>query len=205
MASLCAQTSRRAGISARSASWWRLSPRATRRSWRRSPSSSRCTWPSANPQSLTVADLDQAAIERERAVLAEKAGQSGKTAEIIAKMVEGGLRKFHQDVVLLEQLFVIDGKTEVEEGHRGGGQAGRRAGPSRRLPALRAWRGYREEIRRISPPRWLPSSRSSRNRSDGARAFGSPRCPRNTVFRGSADAVEPPLSPCPCSSSPARP
>jgi elongation factor Ts len=42
----------------------------------------------ANPQSLTVADLDQAAIERERAVLAEKAGQSGKAAEIIAKMVE---------------------------------------------------------------------------------------------------------------------
>nr|MBP6771162.1 translation elongation factor Ts [Reyranella sp.] len=37
-----------------------------------------------NPQSLTVADLDQAAIERERAVLAEKAGQQGKTAEIVA-------------------------------------------------------------------------------------------------------------------------
>ena len=65
----------------------------------------------ANPQSLTVADLDKAAIERERAVLAEKAGQSGKAADIIAKMVEGGLRKFHQEVVLLEQLFVIDGKT----------------------------------------------------------------------------------------------
>jgi elongation factor Ts len=67
----------------------------------------------ANPQSLTVADLDQAAIERERAVLAEKAGQSGKAADIIAKMVEGGLRKFHQEVVLLEQAFVMDGKTKV--------------------------------------------------------------------------------------------
>jgi elongation factor Ts len=67
----------------------------------------------ARPQSLTVADLDQAAIERERAVLAEKAGQSGKAADIIAKMVEGGLRKFHQEVVLLEQAFVIDGKTKV--------------------------------------------------------------------------------------------
>ncbi|MBV8391653.1 MAG: elongation factor Ts [Alphaproteobacteria bacterium] len=66
-----------------------------------------------NPQSLTVADLDQAAIERERAVLAEKAGQSGKAADIIAKMVEGGLRKFHQEVVLLEQAFVMDGKTKV--------------------------------------------------------------------------------------------
>jgi elongation factor Ts len=67
----------------------------------------------ASPQSLTVADLDQAAIERERAVLAEKASQSGKAADIIAKMVEGGLRKFHQEVVLLEQAFVMDGKTKV--------------------------------------------------------------------------------------------
>jgi len=67
----------------------------------------------ARPQSLTVADLDQAAIERERAILAEKAGQSGKAVDIIAKMVEGGLRKFHQEVVLLEQAFVIDGKTKV--------------------------------------------------------------------------------------------
>ena len=68
-----------------------------------------------NPQSLTVADLDQAAIERERAILAEKAGQTGKTPDIIAKMVEGGLRKFHQEVVLLEQAFVMDGKTKVSK------------------------------------------------------------------------------------------
>jgi len=68
-----------------------------------------------NPQSLTVAELDPAIIERERAVLAEKAGQSGKAADIIAKMVEGGLRKFHQEVVLLEQAFVMDGKTKVSK------------------------------------------------------------------------------------------
>ncbi|MCX7367233.1 MAG: translation elongation factor Ts [Alphaproteobacteria bacterium] len=68
-----------------------------------------------NPQSLTVADLDQAAIERERGVLAEKAGLAGKTADIVAKMVEGGLRKFHQEVVLLEQAFVMDGKTKVSK------------------------------------------------------------------------------------------
>ncbi len=69
----------------------------------------------ANPQSLTVAELDPAAIERERGVLAEKAGQSGKAADIVAKMVEGGLRKFHQEVVLLEQAFVMDGKTKVSK------------------------------------------------------------------------------------------
>ena len=68
-----------------------------------------------NPQSLTVADLDKAAIERERGVLAEKAGLAGKTADIVAKMVEGGLRKFHQEVVLLEQAFVMDGKTKVSK------------------------------------------------------------------------------------------
>ncbi len=69
----------------------------------------------ANPLSLTVADLAKAEIERERAVLAEKAGQSGKAADIVAKMVEGGLRKFQQEWVLLEQLFVIDGKTRVSK------------------------------------------------------------------------------------------
>ena len=69
----------------------------------------------ANPQSLTVDALDKGLIERERAVLAEKAGQSGKAADIVAKMVEGGLRKFHQEVVLLEQAFVMDGKTKVSK------------------------------------------------------------------------------------------
>jgi elongation factor Ts len=71
---------------------------------------------SANPQSLTVADLDKAVVERERAVLSEKAGQSGKAADIIAKMVEGGIRKFHQEVVFLEQAFIMgDGKTRVSK------------------------------------------------------------------------------------------
>ena len=70
---------------------------------------------SANPQSLTIEDLDNAAVERERAVLSEKAGQTGKAADIIAKMVEGGLRKFQQEVVLLEQAFIMDGKTKVSK------------------------------------------------------------------------------------------
>jgi elongation factor Ts len=66
-----------------------------------------------NPQSVSVAELDPAAVERERAVLTEQAAGSGKTPEIVAKMVEGRLRKFYQDVVLLEQTFVIDGETKV--------------------------------------------------------------------------------------------
>lgn len=69
----------------------------------------------ANPQSLDVESLDPTAVERERAVLAEQAGGSGKPADIVAKMVEGRLRKFYQDVVFLEQTFVLDGETPVKK------------------------------------------------------------------------------------------
>ena len=62
----------------------------------------------ANPLSLTVNDLDPAAVERERSVLVDQAKASGKPDNIIDKMVEGRLRKFYQEVVLLEQAFVID-------------------------------------------------------------------------------------------------
>lgn len=67
----------------------------------------------ANPQSVSVADLDPALVERERKILADQAQGSGKAAEIIDKMVEGRLRKYYQDVVLTEQTFVIDGETPV--------------------------------------------------------------------------------------------
>jgi len=67
----------------------------------------------ANPQSLSPKDLDQALVERERQVLTDQAAASGKPADIIAKMVEGRIRKFYQEVVLLEQTFVIDGETPV--------------------------------------------------------------------------------------------
>ncbi|MCG8689799.1 MAG: translation elongation factor Ts [Minwuiales bacterium] len=62
----------------------------------------------ANPLSLTVDDLDPAAVERERSVLVEQAKASGKPDNIIDKMVEGRLRKFYQEVVLMEQNYVID-------------------------------------------------------------------------------------------------
>jgi elongation factor Ts len=67
----------------------------------------------ANPQAVSVKTLDPAAVERERSVLSEQARASGKPEEIIAKMVEGRLRKFYEEVVLLEQIFVIDGETKV--------------------------------------------------------------------------------------------
>jgi elongation factor Ts len=53
-------------------------------------------------------------IARERAVLTEQAKDSGKPAPVIEKMVEGRLRKFYEDVVLLAQAFVHDPETKVE-------------------------------------------------------------------------------------------
>ncbi len=68
-----------------------------------------------NPSSLNVATLNQDEIERERAIFREQALASGKPAEVVEKMVEGRLRKFYEEVVLEEQVFVIDGKTRVKE------------------------------------------------------------------------------------------
>ena len=98
----------------------------------------------------------QGRVERERAVLAEKAGQTGKAADIIAKMVEGGLRKFHQEVVLLEQVFVIDGKTKVSQGRRRRRQAGRRAGPLAGFTCASTWARASRRSPRTSRPRWPP-------------------------------------------------
>jgi elongation factor Ts len=67
----------------------------------------------ANPQSIDIAGVDPAALERERTVLAEQAKASGRPPEIIAKMVEGRLRKFYEEVVLTEQTWVIDGESKV--------------------------------------------------------------------------------------------
>ena len=67
----------------------------------------------ANPLSLSVDSLDPAVVERERSVLAEQARESGKSEEIIAKMTEGRLRKFYEEAVLNEQIFVIDGETKI--------------------------------------------------------------------------------------------
>jgi elongation factor Ts len=67
----------------------------------------------ARPESLDVADLDQSLVERERSIFSDQARASGKPEEIIAKMVDGRLRKYYEEVVLLEQLFVVDGETKI--------------------------------------------------------------------------------------------
>ena len=69
----------------------------------------------ANPLALDAEGLDPALVERERAIAMEKASGSGKPANIIEKMVEGGLAKYRKDNALLSQLFVIDNKTPVAD------------------------------------------------------------------------------------------
>ncbi len=69
----------------------------------------------ANPQFLDVASVDKAVLERERDVLREQARASGKADAILEKMVEGRLRKFYEDVVLLEQTYVRDQESRVKQ------------------------------------------------------------------------------------------
>ncbi len=68
-----------------------------------------------NPASLDVSDLDPAVVEREKNILIETARASGKPDNIIEKMIEGRMRKYYQEVVLLQQTFVIDGENTVEK------------------------------------------------------------------------------------------
>ncbi len=69
----------------------------------------------ARPEALDVADVSTANLDRERAVLVEQARASGKPENIIEKMVEGRIRKYYEEVVLLEQLYVIDGETKIRK------------------------------------------------------------------------------------------
>ncbi len=65
------------------------------------------------PAALDVDSVDPQALERERAVLVEQARASGKPEAIIEKMVDGRIRKFYEEVVLLEQVWVHDGESRV--------------------------------------------------------------------------------------------
>jgi elongation factor Ts len=69
----------------------------------------------ANPLALDETGVDPAVVERERSIAREKASQSGKPADIVEKMVEGGVRKFLGESTLLGQIFVIDGKSKVSD------------------------------------------------------------------------------------------
>ena len=69
----------------------------------------------AFPQALTAEGLDAEVIERERKIAAEKAAESGKPAEVQAKMVDGAVNKYAKENALLSQVFVMDNKTPIAQ------------------------------------------------------------------------------------------
>jgi elongation factor Ts len=69
----------------------------------------------ANPLALTGDELDPSTIERERAIATEKANESGKPADIVARMVDGAMAKYRKENALLSQVFVMDNKTKIED------------------------------------------------------------------------------------------
>ena len=79
----------------------------------------------AFPLALNAEDLDAEMIARERKIAAEKAAESGKPAEVQAKMVDGAVAKFAKDNALLSQIFVMDNKTPIAQVVE---QAGKAAG-----------------------------------------------------------------------------
>ena len=68
-----------------------------------------------NPLAATRDDMDAEVVEREKAIFVESARESGKPDNIIEKMVEGRIRKFYEENVLMSQTFVIDGENSVEQ------------------------------------------------------------------------------------------
>ncbi len=68
-----------------------------------------------NPEFLDTASVSEDAAEREKSVLREQALASGKPAEIVEKMIEGRMRKYYEEVCLMEQIFVIDGETKIKQ------------------------------------------------------------------------------------------
>jgi elongation factor Ts len=69
----------------------------------------------ANPLFLNVDSVDQDALERERTVLKEQAKEQGKPDDIAEKMVEGRIRKYYEETVLTEQIFVMDGENKISK------------------------------------------------------------------------------------------
>ncbi len=69
----------------------------------------------AAPLALTPAHLPKEVVDRERAIQTEIAKQSGKPDNVIEKMMEGRMRKFYEETVLLQQTFVIDGETRIDK------------------------------------------------------------------------------------------
>lgn len=68
-----------------------------------------------NPQSLSISDLDPSLVKRETSIISDQASGSGKPADVVEKMIAGRLRKFYEEVVLLEQTFIMNPDKKVKD------------------------------------------------------------------------------------------
>jgi elongation factor Ts len=69
----------------------------------------------AKPECLNKESVDPALVQREKDIFTEQSRASGKPDNIIEKMIDGRIRKFLEEIVLLDQVFVIDGKSKISE------------------------------------------------------------------------------------------
>lgn len=69
----------------------------------------------SNPQYLRISDIPSSVIEHEKTILLEQIKDSNRPQNVIEKMIEGRIRKFYEEVVLEEQVYVMDGKKKVSE------------------------------------------------------------------------------------------
>ena len=68
-----------------------------------------------DPKSMNIESLDKSLVDKERSIYIEQLKSSNKPDEIIEKIVDGKIKKFYQEVCLLEQIFVMDNKTKIFE------------------------------------------------------------------------------------------
>ena len=110
----------------------------------------------AAPLALTKEHLDKAVVEREYNVQKDIALQSGKPEAVVEKMMEGRMRKYYEEVVLMQQVYMLDGETPIAKLIEKASQGPGRAGRDRRLCPLQGGRGHREgrdgRFRRRSRP-----------------------------------------------------
>jgi elongation factor Ts len=67
------------------------------------------------PKGVSASDIPADVVDKERRFRVEQAMESGKPREIAEKMVEGGMRKFFEEVALMEQPFIMDQTKKVKD------------------------------------------------------------------------------------------
>ena len=68
-----------------------------------------------DPKSMNIESLDKNLVDKERSIYVEQLKSSNKPDEIIEKIVDGKIKKYYQEVCLLEQTFVMDNKMKINE------------------------------------------------------------------------------------------